>query len=430
MFSMGNFRNYIIYKITNQVDGKIYIGRTTQSIKKRWAAHRGGIEAKKNIRLRLYCAMKEFGKEVFSIEQIDTAESFEELKEKEKYYIIKLNSHNPDIGYNMSIDTDEGLEVLDEDSINKRISSLHSSQARRRLGKYGLGVRKTRGLFYANISFKTKQYNIRCGTHEEAKKMFDKLAIYFHGENAVTNNPIENYSQKDIEDIDILVKNYSQRKTSSGFWGITLLRNKFCASIWDGKNHIFLGTFDKEDDAAITVDKARFYLFGEKSDHFNYPEKIESYGDRYSLKTWFDNLTINRRRGLNFDRRIEKYGVRVCVDNKMIGLGYYEDPVEAAIIRDMAIIYFNIKEQLNYPEKQGEYINSASDKIKDILFKKKKYHGVYYVKKKRHYRSTIIVDGISHYLGSYKTDVEAAKAYNEGAQRLLGEKAKLNIIDS
>jgi hypothetical protein len=58
---------------------------------------------------------------------------------------------------------------------------------------------------------------------------------------------------------------------------------------------------------------------------------------------------------------------------------------------------------------------------------KKKYRGVYKSK------DTLWFARIKHnrkdiYIGSYKTEVEAALAYNQKSKELLGEKAKLNVI--
>ena len=82
-------KDYIIYKITNKLDGKFYIGRTTQGLKKRWQSHRGAINAAKNIHLKLYRAFAKYGIQNFYIEEIDGAASFEELKIKEQETIIR-----------------------------------------------------------------------------------------------------------------------------------------------------------------------------------------------------------------------------------------------------------------------------------------------------------------------------------------------------
>lgn len=43
--------------------------------------------------------------------------------------------------------------------------------------------------------------------------------------------------------------------------------------------------------------------------------------------------------------------------------------------------------------------------------------------------SEIRHNGVRHYLGQFKTEIEAARAYNEAAKRLFGEYAWLNVFD-
>ena len=57
----------IIYKITNNINGKIYIGQTTQSLANRWSQHTKEISKC----FRMKAAIKKYGKESFSIEEID-----------------------------------------------------------------------------------------------------------------------------------------------------------------------------------------------------------------------------------------------------------------------------------------------------------------------------------------------------------------------
>ena len=77
----------IVYKITNKINNKFYIGITSRSIKQRFNSH------VRQARYLLGQAVKKYGKNNFVIKQIDTATSFEKLKEKEQYYITKLKPH-------------------------------------------------------------------------------------------------------------------------------------------------------------------------------------------------------------------------------------------------------------------------------------------------------------------------------------------------
>lgn len=87
----------IIYKITNKINGKVYIGQTTYSLNHRWSGH------KQNTNKCSYiaAAIQKYGHESFTIEQIDTAETFDELNEKEIYWINFYDSCNREKGYNL-----------------------------------------------------------------------------------------------------------------------------------------------------------------------------------------------------------------------------------------------------------------------------------------------------------------------------------------
>ena len=78
-----------IYKITNLINGKIYIGQEKKYKDKYLGS---GIHIKR--------AVKKYGKENFKKEIIEYCISIEELNEKEKYWINLLNSKEPN-GYNI-----------------------------------------------------------------------------------------------------------------------------------------------------------------------------------------------------------------------------------------------------------------------------------------------------------------------------------------
>lgn len=87
--------------IKNDINDKVYIGQTTQSLSARFNGHCGHAES------RIGRAMKDIGKHHFSISLLDdTATSLEELLEKERYYIKKYNSIEN--GYNSTMQATGG----------------------------------------------------------------------------------------------------------------------------------------------------------------------------------------------------------------------------------------------------------------------------------------------------------------------------------
>lgn len=96
----------IIYKITNRINGKIYIGQTVQSLNNRWLDHKSNSRNRcGKYKCALYNAMKKYGLENFTIEQIDTAQNLAELNTMEQTYIKALNSLSPN-GYNLDLGGD------------------------------------------------------------------------------------------------------------------------------------------------------------------------------------------------------------------------------------------------------------------------------------------------------------------------------------
>lgn len=98
----------IIYKITNIINNKVYIGLTTNSLEFRWKQHLRELKRPGQDR-HLYLSMKKYGIENFKIEEIDKANSLDELGELERYYIKLYQSNNRDKGYNMTAGGDKPI---------------------------------------------------------------------------------------------------------------------------------------------------------------------------------------------------------------------------------------------------------------------------------------------------------------------------------
>jgi group I intron endonuclease len=86
-----------IYKITNIQNNKIYIGQTIRPIEQRF--HRHINDALNNILDTHFArAIRKYGKNSFIIEEIDSAQTQDELNKKEQYWIQYYNSVED--GYN------------------------------------------------------------------------------------------------------------------------------------------------------------------------------------------------------------------------------------------------------------------------------------------------------------------------------------------
>lgn len=103
-----------IYKITNQINGKSYIGKTIKTVEKRWKEHCREKDRKRCNSRPLYEAMNKYGVENFSVETLEECLDTD-VVEKEKYWIDKFNTYLGE-GYNATYGGD-GKHYLDYDAI-------------------------------------------------------------------------------------------------------------------------------------------------------------------------------------------------------------------------------------------------------------------------------------------------------------------------
>ena len=91
-----------IYKITNQINGKCYIGQSV-NIAKRWTEYRCKATSKgsEGFESHFYRSIRKYGLENFSFEILEECLR-EELNKKEQFYIAKYHSDQQDYGYNLT----------------------------------------------------------------------------------------------------------------------------------------------------------------------------------------------------------------------------------------------------------------------------------------------------------------------------------------
>jgi group I intron endonuclease len=106
----------IVYRATNTVNGKVYIGQTILTAKARWKQHVYNSRTAGN---RLARAIRKYGPNAFVVEEIDRAITAAELNEKEILHIKCCRSCDPAVGYNSTTGGEGGArtsEVKDRQS--------------------------------------------------------------------------------------------------------------------------------------------------------------------------------------------------------------------------------------------------------------------------------------------------------------------------
>lgn len=122
-----------IYKITNTVTGRLYVGQTEITLNKRFIQHKG---KSKTGHEYLYKSMRKHGCEVFTIELLESLNSPDVMDEREIYWIAKLGTLIPN-GYNMTLGGGGG-DMSASPRFQEAMKKMHAAKPRSFYAKYGM----------------------------------------------------------------------------------------------------------------------------------------------------------------------------------------------------------------------------------------------------------------------------------------------------
>lgn len=98
-----------IYKITNLINNKVYIGKTSSTVEERLKEHINDSKKERCEKRPLYDAMNKYGIDNFIIEIVETDIPDKQINDKEQYYIKQYNSYvgfDNSNGYNATLGGD------------------------------------------------------------------------------------------------------------------------------------------------------------------------------------------------------------------------------------------------------------------------------------------------------------------------------------
>lgn len=151
-----------VYKITNKITGKVYIGITNQGAGARYRHH--WYEARIGEPAPIHRSMAKYGEENFTLEIIDFADTYEELKEKEKYWIKQYDSVNRDKGYNLT----EGGDGT--------FGRMHSEETKNKIRQKAVG-RKASEETKKKMSDSQKKYKEAHRAHADVIRLLNQKAV-------------------------------------------------------------------------------------------------------------------------------------------------------------------------------------------------------------------------------------------------------------
>jgi group I intron endonuclease len=131
---------FYVYKITNLVNGKVYIGKSGH-LEKRWRNHlsiaaRGKQDPSFSI---IHAAIRKYGKDNFRFEIIESHYSEQESFDREKYWITECQSniykHGSKYGYNLTDGGEGPTGCVPSEETRKKISEACSGEKNGFYGK-------------------------------------------------------------------------------------------------------------------------------------------------------------------------------------------------------------------------------------------------------------------------------------------------------
>lgn len=126
---MDAVRAGVIYRITNCVNGRVYIGCAVD-FKKRVAKHKNELRTGKHHSLRLQRSWNKHGPDAFVFEIVEHVDDCVFLEARERFWIVRCRSNEPNFGYNISMMSWSRLGVTTSEETKAKIRAANLGKTR------------------------------------------------------------------------------------------------------------------------------------------------------------------------------------------------------------------------------------------------------------------------------------------------------------
>lgn len=179
-----------IYQIENDINGKIYIGKTEFSIEKRFKEHCTDAFRERSEKRPLYAAIRKYGVEHFHISLIEETDS---PNEREVYWIEQKQSFK--YGYNATKGGD-GSRYIDYEQVILTYNKVQNCKEVARLLNISID----------SVCSILKNKNIPIKTAQEVNKIKSSKIVAMFNKEEEKNNPLKVFSSLK-EAAEYLIKN-------------------------------------------------------------------------------------------------------------------------------------------------------------------------------------------------------------------------------
>lgn len=164
-----------IYKITNLINNKVYIGETIGEIRIRWNQHKSTSfnPNSHSYNYHIHCAIRKYGIDNFKIEEIEQCTDEERFK-RETCYILLYESYKPEKGYNYIIEGEGPSPYLTQDFLDYWEKGFQVKEIAKKIGCHKETV--------------SKRLHANGISHEEIIKRFGEYVSQRDGK------PVQQYS--------------------------------------------------------------------------------------------------------------------------------------------------------------------------------------------------------------------------------------------
>jgi len=271
---------------------------------------------------------------------------------------------------------------------------------------------------------------------EEAAIAYDRVARY-----RGVHSKYWNFPERELAPISpegLLAEMQQRMRRTRNYLGVKPLRGRFQALVSVEGSAISAGTWDTERQAALARDRAALSL-GAPVRYLNLPDEALAAGpatpgalQREGLLQRRTKRHTSRYLGVQWETDLQRWRAFVIINTTYTPIGVFTDEEEAAVARDRLWLHLGADpDLLNFPDRKLEPagLQELRAEVREAYKAgtSSQYTGVCCEKKSGKWLAYITVHGRRHNLGSFQSEVEAAKAYDEGARRLGAKRARLNF---